>query len=193
MKEKLNAIISQKKWNSIISDYSVKQICSELNFNESMHLANDIFFENMHDDKLQQFALNLTQEIRNHFKKEWENDWKNDIFLGHLYSILWCYDQQYFAYKRAYDMLEDPPESLLLLLASCNTAPGTPPINDFDSEKYLMRAISKEITYEGALMMKTLYKNKGNDNQMEYWSKKCEELKKKDIHTKVMIPDVLLR
>lgn len=98
----------------------------------------------MQDDTTQQFALNLAFEIKNIFKTEWENDWENDVFLGDLCSILWLYEEQYICCKRAYDKLTDPPAALLLLLAGCHSAPGTPPITEEESESYLKKAIEKK-------------------------------------------------
>lgn len=145
----------------------------------------------MQSDTIQQFALDLAFEIRRYFMNDWEMDWKNDVFLGHLCSIVWRYEDQYICYKKAYDKLADPPEELLLLLAGCDSAPGVPPISQQASEKYLIRAVEKKVTYEAALMMRAMYRHKA-DHQMErYWDKMCKELEQKNIHTQTIIPNVL--
>ena len=61
--EKIQEIISQKNWDFLIANYSIKQICSTLNFHEAMCLSNTIFYENMQDDTIQQFALDLAFDI----------------------------------------------------------------------------------------------------------------------------------
>ncbi len=187
----IKKLIDLKNWNSIIKDNSPKDICCVLNFDQIMHLIEKMFYENMQDDQIQQFALNLAFETRNYFRNQWEIDWKNDVFLGHLCCVLWRYKDQYICYKKAYDKLTDPPESILLLLAGCDNIPSI--LNHQKIEKYLKSALEKKITYEGALMMKALYHHK-TDLQMEtYWDNMCTELLNKNIHTETIIPDVLMK
>lgn len=187
---KIKQLILQKRWDLLMADYSAKDICSLLNFNESMRLMESLFFDDFNNDENQQYALKLAIEIRNHFKEEWEKDWKNDVYLGGLCSYLCLYDEQYFYYKEAYDKLTDPPAALLLLLAKCNSAPGTPPITEEESEYYLRKSAEKKITFETALSMRTLSEKKGDQSQYEYWDQLYKELKEKHICADPMIPDV---
>lgn len=187
----IKQFISQKKWESIISSYSVKDICSLLSFSEAMHLVEHLFYDDIHDDTKQQYALKLAFELKEYFKNEWDCDWKNDIFLGDLCEMLWLYDERYLYYKRAYDKLENPPAELLLLLSGCNSAPGSPPITDEESEYYLREAIKKKITSESAFLMRILYKQKGNESQTNYWDEMYQKLEKEGVHSEQLIPDVL--
>jgi hypothetical protein len=57
------------------------------------------------------------------------------ITMDPLCEMSWLYDECYLCYKRAYDKLSTPPTELLLLLSDCDSAPGTPPITDEESEK----------------------------------------------------------
>ena len=188
---KIQEIISQKDWNFLISNYSVKDICSSLNFREAMHVVKHLFYDDFRDDEKQQYALKLAFEIKDYFKKEWENDWKNDVFLGDLCEILWLYDERYLCYKRAYDSLKDPPEELLLRLSNCSSAPGRPPITDEESEFYLRKALEKNLTSEVAFTMKGFYRLKKDKSQEEYWDQIYKKLEKENVHSNQIIPDVL--
>ena len=110
------------------------------------------------------------------------------IFLF-LLSCLSC--SSCYIYTSA-GIAEDPPDSLLILLADCNFAPGLPPISDKESDEYLERAIRKKITYEGAEMMRGRARMKGDKQEEAYWDIQCNELKRKNIHMDTVIPDVLL-
>lgn len=189
--ERLQAFISEKKWAILASEYSPDQICKILDFKSSMALAFDLFFSNSPIDEFQDFSVKLFMRISKSFPKEWTADWKNDAFLGNLCSITWRYDEMYKFYKKAYDLLDDPPDSLLLLLAGCNSAPGTPPLTDQEAEVYLLEAISKKVTYEAALMMRSLARNKKDVEQEKYWNHMCQDLERENIHTEMIIPDVL--
>jgi hypothetical protein len=186
----LKKIIAEKDFKKIISKYSRDDICSSFNFKESMWVAKHLFFDDLCDDEYQQFALKLTLKIKDHFPDEWSNDCQNDIFLGELYSVLWCYDEEYECYKRAYDKLKDPPAALLLRLSRCNSAPGTPPITNEEAEYYLKKSAEKKVTYETALKMRTLYRQKEDLIRADYWDKLYEELQQKNIHADYLTPEV---
>jgi hypothetical protein len=188
---KIKEIVSKKDWSSLISNYSVEHVCLSLSFSEAMHVVKHLFYDDIRDDEKQQYALKLVFEIKDHFKNEWESDWKNDIFLGGLCVMLWLYDERYLCYKRAYDQLKDPPIELLLLLSNCNRAPGTPPITDEDSEFYLRKAVEKKLTCEVALAMKSFYRIKKNKAQEDYWEEIYKKLKNENVHLDQLIPDVL--
>ena len=186
----LKEIIKNKDWKKIINKYSQKELCLALNFDQAMWLMRHLFFDAFCDDENQQFALKLALEIKDHFSDLWNNDWKNDVFLGDLYSVLCDYNKEYLCYKRAYDKLKDPPAALLLLLAGCKNSPDSPPITEEESEQYLKKSVEKQITYETALMMRTLCRQKGDIIQAKYWNTLYEKLEKKNIHADLLIPEV---
>jgi len=184
-------IISEGKWDEIVKKFAIDEICHFLSYKETMALAFDLFFENFTDDDIPEFAVRLFFSIKKHYSSEWNSDWKNDAFLGKLCSVIWQYDEMYQCFKEAYDKLSDPPDSLLLLLAGCNSAPEKPPINDEESEKYLRRALAKKLTYEAALMMRALSRDNNETKQEEYWDRMCDDLEKRNVHTETIIPDIL--
>lgn len=186
-REKLISIISNKKCDTLIKEFSVEDISRELGYKDSMALAYDLFFQNLYNEEIQEFAMELFFAIQKFYPSEWRQDWKNDAFLGKLCSITWRYEDMYKFYKQAYDRLVDVPDSLLLLMASCNSVPGTPPISDEASEGFIKRAVAKNLTYESALMMRGIAKNKAEE---EYWADICEKLEKNNIHTETIIPDI---
>lgn len=187
----IKKLVSHKEWDLLISNYSVKDVCPSLNFNEAMHVVEHLFYDDIRDDARQQYALKLAYEIKDYFKKEWENDWKNDVFLGNLCEMLWRYEERYLCYRRAYNKLKDPPTELLLLLSNCNFAPGIPPITDEESESYLREAVETKLTSEVALAMRSLYRLKQNTSQEEYWDQMYKKLEKENIHSGSLIPEVL--
>ncbi len=137
---KLREIIFQQNWNEIFLNYSSKNICGILNFDEVIKLANNLFYDNFEDDTIQRFTLNLVLEAKEHFGGRWKRNWKNEVFLGHLYFRLWLYDEQYNCYKKAYDMLSEPPEALILLLAGCDDSTS---LDKITAENLLFEAVEK--------------------------------------------------
>lgn len=189
----IRQLIYQKNWNHLINQYLQKEICSVLNFTEAMWLTKYLIYSDMHNEENQQYGLKLIFEIKSHFVFEWEKDWKNDIFLGDICSFLCLYDEQYISYKSAYDKLIEPPASLLLLLAGCRNAPGNPPITEEEAEFYLRRAAEKKITFETALMMRSLYERKGNYSQAKHWDKLYKTLEKQHICSDLLLPDIFTK
>ena len=84
--------ISRKDWGSLISNYSVKDVCLLLSFSEAMHVVKHLFYDDIRDGEKQEYALELAFAIKDRFTKEWESDWKNEVFLGGLCVMLWLYD-----------------------------------------------------------------------------------------------------
>jgi hypothetical protein len=187
---KFKDLISQIKWDILTTKYSPKEICLALNFSDTMHLVKHLAYDNFQNDDYQQFALNLILEAKEYFKQEWNSDWKNDVFLGDLYSFLCFYDKKYFYYKKAYDQLIDPPAALLLRLRTCYSAPGTPPITEEESEFYLKKAAEKEITSETAVSLRTFYRKRNDLVQIQYWDQIYQKLEKENIHADSLEPDI---
>lgn len=190
-KERLLQLRLNKKWVFLTKEFSPDDVSKLIKYQDGMALAYDLFFNNLNDDTILEFAMRLFFSLKRTYSMEWMMDWKNDVFLGKLCSITWKYEEMYELYKSAYDRLQDPPDSLLLLLASCHSVPGVPLITAQEAEEYLQRALDKKLTYEVALMMKSLAMDKQSKEQENYWNKICLELERNQIHTATIIPDIL--
>jgi len=133
------------------------------------------------DDELRDYAAELLDEIRFIYPKEWSTDWRNDVFLGDVFLLTRKYDEQYAAYKRAYDNANPPPPSLLLCLASCYDT-FNPLITADEAEKLTLKALGKELSLSGVELIRSIYKSKNDQNKFDYWDKIYQELKEKNIH-----------
>jgi hypothetical protein len=180
----------KQQWSVIIEKFTQDFLIHELGYATSMHLANDLFSNNFDDTRIQEFSVTMFFLIRKIFSVEWDKDWKNDVFLGQLCDLAYKYKERYECYKRAYDKLDDPSDSLLLLLAGCNSQPGKPCVSDKEAEEFVKMAVKKKLTYESALMMRSICRNKEDKAGEVYWNKKMEELEQANIHTDVIDPDV---
>ena len=187
----INYAITQKNWDLLMAKYSPDTVIVEIkDFHQAILILNEICKKLM-DFDCQVFAVDFLYQIKEKFKDDWEKDWKNEVFLGKLCTFAGRYDEEYAAYKRAYDRLDDPPDSLLLLLSRCCIAPGTPPISKEEAEEYLMRAIKKNITYEAAIMMGAFYWRKNDKAQENYWDKLSEKLEREGKFVDPLTPDEL--
>jgi hypothetical protein len=57
-------LISEKDWCSLVSNYSVKDVCSSLNFNEVIHVVKHLFDDDIQNDEKQQYALKLAFGVK---------------------------------------------------------------------------------------------------------------------------------
>jgi hypothetical protein len=192
-KSLLNELIQKQEWAAITQNFTIDFLIHNLNYVNAMQVASDLFFNNFDDGTIQEFSVAMLFSIRKAFPEEWDKDWKNDVFLGQLCGLVWKYEEQYQFYKRAYEKLLDPPDCLLLLLADCNSMPGRPCISDEESEEFVKMAIKKKLTYEAALMMRSICRDKEDKISEDYWNKKMQELEQANIHTDVIAPDVFTR
>lgn len=187
----INNLVVHERFDRLITNYSVQEVCSDLNFNQLMHVVERLFYDDIQNDNKQQYALKLAFTIKEQFKDEWTKDWKNDVFLGGLCEMLWLYDERYRCYKRAYDSLQDPPAELLLLLANCISAPGTPPISEDEALYFINEAVRKSLTCETALAMRSHFMLTKDMDKQNYWNTIYEKLKNENVHSIQIIPNVL--
>jgi hypothetical protein len=156
-----------------------------------MILANSLFVKNHSDPSIEEYAINLLFKIKDVYHTEWEKDWKNDIYLAELCSITWRDKDAFELHRQTYNKFSDPPEAVLIAMASCrNSPPGSLSSTDEEAEKLLKQAFDKKPSYEAALMLKSLYHAKGDSRQKKYWEAMCQEAEKKNIHSEKTIPNV---
>lgn len=180
-----------KEWRAIVASFSVNELCELLAFEEAIQLSYSLFHKNLFDEVIQLYAVNLANKIKEQFSDKWDADWKLDVFLGNMCEFVGLHHQQYCCYKRAYDKLQDPPDSLLLLLAGCINS-DIPLMTEGESADYLQRALAKKFTYEAAVMMRQYFQIKANKLEVEYWNVLCDELEKNNVYVDAIIPDALV-
>ena len=188
--KEIRQLFFAKEWRAIVANFTDSELCELLTFEEAVQLSYALFHKNMFDDAIQLYALNLAKMIKQRFKAEWDRDWKLDVFLGNMCEFAGLHQEQYSCYKRAYDKLQDPPDSLLLLLAGCINS-DTPLMTEAESADYLQRALDKKFTYEAAVMMRQYFQIKANKLEVEYWNVLCDDLEKNIVYVDVIIPDAI--
>ncbi|WP_154017894.1 hypothetical protein [Candidatus Protochlamydia phocaeensis] len=99
------------------------------------------------------------------------------------------YDERYEAYKRAYEKAPPPqPSSLLISLAGCYLLPK-PPITLDEAENLAKKALEKELSIEGVVLLRGIYAEKKDQAKFDYWDKVLKEVEEQNIHTQDAWPD----
>lgn len=153
-----------------------KELSDKLSFKEGVLLAKNLLNNDEWDDELQGYSANFLEEIRRLHPNEWNSSWKFDAFLGYVYHIILKYDESFLAYKRAFEKVSPPPPQLLIAMARCCRAPGTPPITEDESIELVKQALSDKNYYEGVSLLRGLYKLKGNQKAQDYWEQLLENI-----------------
>ena len=191
-KESIKQIFIQGSWKPLLeSKIDPSDIVSLFNFKDCMHFIPPLLGAKWEDDTLKKYAIKFMRKIKDHFKKEWDADWKNDAYLGVWCSYLFMWDESYQLFKKAYDNLDDPPASLLLRLAQCASAPGTPPIDFLEEERLSKAALEKELTADTAMRMHALSFRKQDLEQKAYWKQMWDKLEADGIYSDPIIPDAI--
>jgi hypothetical protein len=180
-----NFLEAEKKWPP-------ERIVSILDYKSAMLLAKDLYVNGVFKSLMEEFSVSLFFAIREKFLSDWDKDWKNDVFLGQLCRNTWRDEDGYVCYKRAYDKLDDPPHALLLLLAGCNSMPGTPCLTKEEAFEFLQHAIKKKVTYEAALMMRGFCHDREDKEQEKYWNQMVDKLEKENVHAELLRPDIFV-
>jgi hypothetical protein len=181
-------LILKNDWHAIVDQCQPKDLAKSLSFKDGRDLAYKMLFNEERNDNLRDYATELLQEIREIHFEEWSSDWKNDVFLGDACYITMKYNERYEAYQRAYKKASPPPPYLLISLASCYHSPE-PPITLDDAENLVKKALEKEMSIEGVVLLRGIYAEKKDQVKFDYWDKVLKEVEEKKIHTKGTWPD----
>jgi hypothetical protein len=189
----MNSILELFKANKlkeISHKYKPNEIIKDLSFKDGMLLGYQLLLNDEMDDNLREFAVSLIEENRHAHPKEWDEDWRNDIFLGDAYYLIMKYDERYEAYKRASKKIHPLPPALLVSLAGCYLLPGSPITLD-EAERLVLEALEKEKTIEAATLIRGIYKTKGNIDKFSYWDEILQKLENENAYMKDKWPKFL--
>ena len=123
---KIKDLIQKKDWKAIVDKYQPAEITSLLSFRDAMILANSLFVKNHSDPSIEEFAINLLFKIKDVYPTEWEEDWKNNIYLAELCSITWRDKEAFELHNQTYNKFSDPPDAAGRKLAACDL--GSKPV-----------------------------------------------------------------
>lgn len=189
-KEDISELFKQKKWKEFIY-YTPSKIVRALSYEEAFMTSYYTFSYDFRNESLQNLSIKILFAIREIYPERWNEDWKNEVFLGDLCVFNRQYDERYDAYLRAYNKASPPTSNLLIQLASCRSSPGVPPISEEEAKHLLQEAFKLEKSYEAAQALYWLYKDKENSGESIYWKNIAEEAKQNGWHTSEIIPDII--
>lgn len=154
------------------------ELVKVLPFRDAMRLADRFLTHDYLYDPWRHYAIELLYSIRDQFSKEWSLSWRYDAYLGDACAFANRYDERYNAYQQAMTKVSPIPPELLVALASCNSAPGKPPVSEEEAVKILTEVAHKK-PYKNVLRMliKGCYeKFRENPEELAYWERLYKNL-----------------
>ncbi len=185
----INKLIQEQKWQDLISNYTSKEIAHSFSFWENLKLVYQLLYNRAWDENIQEFAVQLLEEVRNFYPKEWNSSWQYDAFLGLAYDVILKYDERYEALKRAFDKTKAPAPQLLIAMARCCDCPGKPPISYNQAIEYLKLALKDYLYTDGVGLMSLVYSLKGDQDNQTYWANVLKQIENKNIESPPLDPD----
>jgi hypothetical protein len=176
----LNLLFRKKQWESI-SEYPQEDIIIELGFEKAIIIAYKLLYNKNWDDRLQEFSVQLLNDLKKHFAYEWNLNWRYDAFLGVACDIALKYDERYEAFNQALKNSQSPTPELLIELAKCCYCPGLPPISYEQSIELLEKSISIHPYKQAAILLKSIYSSKKDYQNEQYWTKMIEQIKDENL------------
>ena len=167
---------------NLSKNYLTNELVKVLQFQEGLLLAKEMLNNDEWNEELQQYAASLLNELRKKYSNEWNSKWNYDAFLGYAYDITLNYDERYKFYKSALERAGTPPPQLLVALAGCCWAPGTPHITEEESISLIKQALLEKPYYEAFSLLRGIYKSIGNTKEQAYCEDVLENMKGKEIH-----------
>ncbi len=163
-------------------DYCPLDLINRLGFEKAVTIARYMLVNEEWDGSLQEYAINILEELRQKYPEEWDTNWKYDALLGYAYHIILKYDERYAAYKRAFNKIHPPPPQLLVAMARCSITPGSPPITEEEAISFVQQAIRNTPYIEAIELLRGLYKSTGNIKEQQHWEKILENIKETGPH-----------
>ena len=198
MSTNIKDIVARKNWNFLVKNTLPVNIADCYSVVDSMkiigHLveaANDgMLKDRLMIDFIRDYCVNLMIILRAKYPKEWNEDWKNEAFLGIACSFVYREEEAFEYIKNAYKQVENPPQSLILAYIGVGRG-----LDHFLTKEEVIelshKAIEKGVTYEAALGMAALANEENDEKKQQYWKKKAFETEKDGIYTPIIIPNVL--
>ncbi len=97
----ISDLFKAHKYREISQKFLCSEVTENLSFEAGMRLSNQLLLNDAPDDNLREYAIALLESNRKAFPKKWENDWRNEIFLGDAYYLMLKFDKQFECYDRA--------------------------------------------------------------------------------------------
>jgi hypothetical protein len=192
MEENIKSIIICSDWNTLIQQYSSKDLAVALSFEKGMEVADAIFTWDHRHDEVINYVIDMFNAIRVQYPEKWNLDWKNDLYVNILCVIVLRYSEIYESCKRIHErLLPDPPSLVLFSLARCYFfPPEVDTISPDEAINLFKKSIEKELTYEAAFLLSEIYSDRKDEVNVKSWRIVAEEAKRKNLHIPVIIPDV---
>ncbi len=187
----ISNLIKEHQWYKIYQDYKPKEIAKELSFKQAMSLAYQMLLNEQRDDNLRDYSIKLFEAIRVSYSNEWNADWKNDLLLGDAYYFTMNFNERFRAYKRASEKINPLPPALLVSLAGCYLSSEISSESIEEAEEMLKKALEQERSIEAVILMRSIYREKGDEKKFLYWNKVFEEVEKEGAYMKNKLPEVL--
>jgi len=147
------------------------ELAKVLPFRDAMRLGDRLLTHNHLYDPWRHYAIELLYSIQDQFPKEWSLSWRYDAYLGNACVFACRYDERYKAYRQAMTKISPAPSELLVALASCNDAPGNPPVSEEEAIKILIEVAHKKPYKDVVRMLVRGYftKFKEHPEELTYW------------------------
>lgn len=179
--------MSQQRFNFLTNIYKPEDLAKALPFKKAMVLSKMLLENEKWDSDLQEYAIELIENIKQLYSREWNRDWKHEAYLGYAYGALgWDIEKEFEAYSTAVQKSATPPIEILMHMALLWSYPGIYKAK-MDEERAIriFEKVVQTIPYieaVGALIR--LYEETKQIDKAMYWKEVLKESEQKDLYDK---------
>lgn len=170
-----------------------ESVAQPLSYEDAMNVAREIFRSDYGNDAVINYAIDLFLAVRKRYLNEWDQDFKNSLYVSFLCELTLRYQEAFDLTKEVYERsLPTPP--YLASFSFANTyflpKPDVDTISEDEALRLFKASFEKEATYEAATLIAEIYQARGDVGQADYWQLKAEDAEKQGLHVPVITPDV---
>ena len=177
--------LKNKDWQTLSKKYSPSVLAENLRFVDALLLSRKMLEDELWDDKIQTFAIELIKSIKKAYPKEWGNDWRYDAYLGYAYDLRgWDYEEKFDTYRNAAEKSNPPDPEVLMRLAMIWSYPGVykSKIDEKEAISLLEHSMSKIPYIEGVSALVRLYDELRDPEKKKYWENVLKRSEKSNLH-----------
>jgi len=194
----IEAMVRAKAWKYLVKNSLPVNITDTYSFVEAMHIVHHLMDASVEEmtldgfvaDLMRDYSVNLMKILRAKYPCEWQEDWKNEAYLGITCGLVFREEEAFLHVQKAYMELKDPPQSLILMHIVAGSGADHFLANN-EIHALSQKAISQGTTYESALQMASVADDQQDAKAHEYWKNQALDAEKKGIHTPIIVPNIL--
>ena len=185
-------LVRSKSWNQLLITVTPEQVVDTMTFVGALKLAYQLLIPKTQEKERRKYGFAIVDLLFRIWETEMATSWKHYALLGHLYTVYPEYvDDHYLAYKRAMDLVDNPPPRLLIEMARCCQIPGYRRLPTIEAIEFAKQGIQDYSYVDGVKLLCEIYAERDEAQQLTYWRNVYNSIKDTNQESPPILPSYI--